>query len=491
MRCDLGASADAIADSGFSSGGDMRHQVVGLMHAGGVLADATVSNQTAAGMRAVFAPKVTGMLNWQKASDCQAVASRVLFSSIAGLWGSPGQIQYSAANAMLGGLAERWQQQGAPAVSIDWGAWAGGGMAAQDPATVKRISRMGLGMVTPDLGTASLGLCLASLALPAQVAVTPVNWKRFLEANRALPMFDDIASVNMTTKAPLNDQDAPQQEQGSDVIAAALAMSDKDRQSFMEKQIMEVVQGIIGTEVDAEEPLAAAGVDSLGAVELRNSLESKLSMQLPATLLFDFPTVSDLSKYLWDAMEPAAPPVPAVQSSDIPPSPSAPTARSGPDRAAVAITSIAANLPFDATTGISRDGIRSIPDCRWAADQHMLEDAVTSGRFGGFLHDNVTRFDAACFKISGYEASLMDPQQRMMLQSAAECLMNSCRNDKTESLDYGVYLGIWLADYFMVINSSNVAAGPYSVTGITSSVAAGRLSYTFGFKVCHRRTSRH
>jgi hypothetical protein len=80
----------------------------------------------------------------------------VLFSSIASVYGSPGQTNYAAANSALDGLAAFWQQQGNTAVSLNWGAWSGGGMALQDEQSVKRMERMGLGMLEPTTGLAAL-----------------------------------------------------------------------------------------------------------------------------------------------------------------------------------------------------------------------------------------------------------------------------------------------------------------------------------------------
>lgn len=479
--CDNSISADVPLASGLNDTSIDGPPLNGVMHAAGVLEDATISKQTASGVYKVFGPKVVGMINWKHRLAAQPLNMQVAFSSIAGLWGSPGQIQYSAANAALRELSSRWHGQGISALSVDWGAWAGGGMAAMDPGTAKRMERMGIGMVTPELGTASLGMCLSAPAIPPHSAISPTDWKRFLEANRALPMFDDISFANRQVKSPHDSIQA-----GGGVATSAghpeiWSMPKEDRSRFLEKQVAEVVEGIIGMAVDKTEPLAAAGIDSLGAVELRNSLEARMGMQLPATLLFDYPTVHDLSIYLMDEMTPSAEaaegaPAESIDERTVPGSNASPTT--------ICITGIGCVLPFDATKAASSDAISVVSESRWPVDRHMDDVAGldTLCRFGGFVHSDVAMFDAACFRVSGKEASLMDPQQRLLLHSSFESLAGA-RKATEDSLDYGVFVGIWLADYFMIISSAKVPAGPYSATGITSSVAAGRVSYTFGLKV--------
>ena len=177
-KCDLGAHEDA-ADAAIRAA-SWPH--VSLVHAGGVLADASLQKQTVRSVRSVFSPKVTGLLCLQKFLDQQATEAQVLFSSIAGLWGSPGQLQYSAANSTLDGVAEVWRQAGKQTISVNWGAWSGGGMASK--ATAARLAKAGLGMLKPAAGLQSLASATASASgstafLPA-VAVTPVDWPVFL-----------------------------------------------------------------------------------------------------------------------------------------------------------------------------------------------------------------------------------------------------------------------------------------------------------------------
>lgn len=66
----------------------------------------------------------------------------------------------------------------------------------------------------------------------------------------------------------------------------------------IETQVAELVQKMIGQPISREQPIMEAGLDSLGAVELRSSLQAKFAADLPATLTFDYPTVASLAKFL-------------------------------------------------------------------------------------------------------------------------------------------------------------------------------------------------
>ena len=96
------------------------------------------------------------MRHWEDAMQQKPAVTSVLFSSIAAVFGSPGQANYASANSALDGMAAKWQEEGHSSVSICWGAWSGGGMASQDAQSVSRMERMGLGMLTVDQGLAAL-----------------------------------------------------------------------------------------------------------------------------------------------------------------------------------------------------------------------------------------------------------------------------------------------------------------------------------------------
>ena len=99
-----------------------------------------------------MAPKAAAHAAWQAPSALHPLTTHASFSSIASLLGSPGQAAYAAANGMLDGAAHSAASQGLPHISLQWGAWAGGGMAARDAATSARLQRLGLGLILPHQG---------------------------------------------------------------------------------------------------------------------------------------------------------------------------------------------------------------------------------------------------------------------------------------------------------------------------------------------------
>ena len=75
-------------------------------------------------------------------------------------------------------------------------------------------------------------------------------------------------------------------------------VSSSEQRAKLVAQINDTVTAVMGTSVGAEEPLMDAGIDSLGAVELRNSLATAVGADLPGTLVFDYPSISSLCGFL-------------------------------------------------------------------------------------------------------------------------------------------------------------------------------------------------
>jgi acyl carrier protein len=218
--------------------------------------------------------------------------------------------------------------------------------------------------------------------------------------------------------------------------------------------------------IDIHAPLmSVAGLDSLGAVELRGALERRLGMTLPPTLVFDYPSIAALMEYLQTRIPPSLSP-----DSTISPSHGSMgcggAEHAGGDAAAVrcatahtsahcgvphsiigspestlllkqpaVILALASRLPgHEQVYRSCLDAVGTVPlSWRWDADadwvQHLSRDGgsapgMLAPRFLAALH-GVAHFDAAAFNISGPEASLMDPQQRLLLEAAAEVLASA------------------------------------------------------------------
>ncbi|MEY2833930.1 MAG: hypothetical protein RLZZ574_3189, partial [Cyanobacteriota bacterium] len=144
--------------------------IKGIIHAAGVLNDGLLQNQTWTNFQQVIAPKVTGGWNLHQVTQDLELDFFVLFSSVASLIGSPGQSNYTVANAGLDAIARYRHSQGLPALSINWSAWADSGMAVEQGFKVK-----GLNLIEPDAGLVALKQLLASNA--TQVGVIDADWQ--------------------------------------------------------------------------------------------------------------------------------------------------------------------------------------------------------------------------------------------------------------------------------------------------------------------------
>jgi len=225
--------------------------------------------------------------------------------------------------------------------------------------------------------------------------------------------------------------------------------------------VLELVRRTAGGAVDADAPLMEAGVDSLGAVELRSQLQQAagVDVKLPSTLVFDHPTVRQLADYFV-----AQAPVMTVSL----------VSRVLDFGGGVCLSHLHAILPAGArgmqlawhmaTTG--SDAFAPISAGRWDADVV---------RYGACM-ESVQLFDHTCFVISRAEVSTMDPQQRLLLEVGYEALHGAeYRKSGVSESDTGVFVGI-MSTEFGALAESNA----YTMTGTGHCFAAGRISYVLG-----------
>jgi len=275
--------------------------LAGIVHAAGVLDDGALSGQNWSRFATVMAPKVLG--SWHLHRLAPPLDFFALFSSGAAIAGSLGQANHAAANAFEDALAWYRQARGQPTVSVNWGPWSDVGAAADrnvsGPSFVKHIA--------PRDGLAALDGALvadgaSSRLVSAQVVVIAADWSQLARspaAWRTSPLFRELSPALSSEAQPtLAERAAPELP----LRERLLAIAPNRRRAALQDHVRALTVKVLGVQqegsFDAHEPLRQLGLDSLMAVELRNLLAKAVGRAMPATITFDYPSVSALADYL-------------------------------------------------------------------------------------------------------------------------------------------------------------------------------------------------
>jgi acyl transferase domain-containing protein/NADPH:quinone reductase-like Zn-dependent oxidoreductase/acyl carrier protein len=254
----------------------------GVFHTAGALQDGPLNGLSAADFAAVLKPKVRGGWLLHQATARGDLDLFVLFSSVASVHGSRGQGNYSAANAFLDALAHHRSATGLPAVSVNWGAWAGAGMAETvNEVTRRRWRAEGQGWLSPSEGLAALSKILARFE-PQLIAVGKAP------ASGAAASTDGARGAHAAVSTPPPRAAAP----------ANQPLTAKRIASLVDAAVRKVLALPATTGLPLDVPLRELGMDSLMAMELRNELGVATGLRLPATVAYDHPHVAGLVKYL-------------------------------------------------------------------------------------------------------------------------------------------------------------------------------------------------
>jgi NAD(P)-dependent dehydrogenase (short-subunit alcohol dehydrogenase family)/acyl carrier protein len=268
----------------------------GVLHSAGLLDDAALLQQNADTFAHVMGPKVTGAYLLDTLTRSDPLDWFVLFSSAASVLGSAGQANHSAANAFLDLLARTRRSRGLPGLSVNWGAWSDVGAAATRGMS-ERLAAQGLAPISPRQGTQVLERLMTGDA--AQVAVLPADWRRFLDRSGSRLHTQLLADV--TGEPPRAHRAHTVSAAGSDIRAELERATPARRPAIVSAFVRERALRALGLDpsraVDPRAPLGEMGLDSLLAVELRNTLGKAVGRTLPATLLFDYPTIETLTEY--------------------------------------------------------------------------------------------------------------------------------------------------------------------------------------------------
>jgi acyl transferase domain-containing protein/acyl carrier protein len=266
-----------------------------VIHTAVVLDDGTLESLTIEQFNRAFRPKLDAALHLHELTEHMDLRAFVLFSSIGATLGGVGQGTYAAANAFLDALAEYRQARGLVATSMGWGLWErdGGTAGGLSEADRSRIQRSGVSALSSEQG-----LELFDLAMDAGEALV-------------FPMHVDVATMRVNARAGVlpavlsglvgTPRHGVSEQSGS--LARRLAATPKAERRGV---LLEIVRGQVAAVLGHASPEAIReqqvfkdlGFDSLTAVELRNRLNAATGLRLPATLVFDYPTISAVTDCL-------------------------------------------------------------------------------------------------------------------------------------------------------------------------------------------------
>ncbi|MFF7725389.1 type I polyketide synthase [Streptomyces sp. NPDC008001] len=458
------------------------HTFTAVFHAAGVEQLAPFDELTPADFARTMAAKTGGATHLDELLGEQELDAFVLFSSIAGVWGSGLQTAYAAANAFLDGLAARRRAKGLAATAIAWGPWADGGMVTD--ADEEHLRRRGV-ITLP----AALAVTAVQRALDADetaVVVADIEWERFIgpfTLGRPSALLSELPEVRRAADATPADAAA-----GTASLAGRLAgLSEAERTETLLDLVRAHVAAVLGhasaAEVEPDRAFKDLGFDSLTAVELRNKVNAATGLALPPTLVFDYPNATALARFLQSELLGAQ--AAALQEHGA----------AAADDEPIAIVAMSCHLPggVDSPEALwdlvasGGDAISAFPSDRgWDTDTLYDPDperlGKTYARDGGFLYD-ATDFDAAFFGISPREALAMDPQQRLLLETSWEAFERAgitpaqLRGSRT-----GVFVGMAYQGYGADVRRTPEGVEGHRLVGGASSVVSGRVAYTFGLE---------
>ncbi|MER6405746.1 SDR family NAD(P)-dependent oxidoreductase [Streptomyces viridosporus] len=489
----------------------------GVVHSAGVIEDDFILRKSEREFREVLAPKVSGLVNLDEATEDLDLDFFVTFSSGAAVTGNVGQADYAAANAFMDAYAEYRQglvadgRRSGRTLSINWPLWAEGGMGADaDTRTVLR-DRFGISPLERGAGIGAFTRCLHTHH--HQVLVAAGHMDRIRKALTMQQAGEHTAPAN--TGTPVVPSEA-----GRDDGLAEWTIT------YITSLLAEVLK-VPARRIDPGSRLERYGIDSIQAVNLTARLETSFG-NLPKTLFFEYGNIKALSQYfvevhgdrlreLRGAVPAAAVPSPPAQAQAQAPAPAERSAASaatgqaaavpaaGPaHRAAghgsaprgmeIAVIGMGGRYPqapdlrtFWRNLAEGRDCVTEVPRDRWDAgayyDADRSQPGTTNSKWGGFL-DDVDRFDPLFFNMSPREAEFTDPQERLFLECVYETLQDAgyTRQDLTAPSpngaggNVGVFVGSMYDEYQLYGATEQALADGRVVPGNAANIA-NRVSY--------------
>jgi acyl transferase domain-containing protein/acyl carrier protein len=270
----------------------------GVIHAAVVLDDGVIGSLTHERVDRVLAPKLDAAWRLHRLTEDLDLSAFVLLSSVMGVLGGPGQANYAAANSFLDALSAYRRARGLPATSMAWGGWSDTGIVDRlEQTDIARTNRQGIGGLSSQEGLELFDFANTldrSVSIPMRLDRTTLRAQA--RAGTLSPLMRGL--IRMPSRGASD---------GDGSLARRLASTPEDQRCEV---ALEAVRAEAATVLGHASPQAInpksafkqLGFDSLGAVELRNSLNLLTGLRLPSTVVFDHPTPAELAAYMVSAL---------------------------------------------------------------------------------------------------------------------------------------------------------------------------------------------
>ncbi len=508
LQADI-SQRDALAAT-FDSAKCTFESINGIFHCAGVINDSFIRNKSRDEFSSVLAPKVQGTLNLDLISQKEKVDFFVLSSSVSAVSGNGGQSDYATANSFMDSFAEyreSLKQDGnryGKTVSINWPYWQHGGMTLSEEAQTQLTQKSGFKPLTNELGIQALNFALQFDV--SQLIVT------FGDSNRIERYFSSAPNHHRGRKVYHNQKNSG----GGDIHLCQIL------QDHLSKMVSELIK-VDSDEITLDEDMSEFGLDSITLTEFSNNLNDTFGLELTPAEFFEHSTLGEftdflinnfseqLTNILQDTAEPShttnQPNVGVDETLsdsvaeeivlDIRPGLIKSTINAdsikqrAEDRQTIAVIGMSGVLPGSEDLNTfwlhlenESDLVTEIPPDRWnwqayAGDPNRGHK--TNSKWGGFIKD-IDKFDAAFFRLSKREVELMDPQQRLFLETVWKTIEDAGYDPSgLENTKVGLFVGIVGSDYAELLAELN-DIDAYSSTGLARSILPNRVSFLLNLR---------
>jgi acyl transferase domain-containing protein/acyl carrier protein len=276
------------------------HPLRWVVHAAATLDDGVIGSLTHERLDGVLAPKLDAAWHLHQLTEHLDLSAFVLFSSVMGVLGGPGQANYAAGNAFLDALAAHRRSLGLTGASMAWGGWADASIFTRlGDLDTTRSARFGIGGLETQEALDLFDAAYATggaLSIPMRLDTSVL--RASARASVISPMLRKL--IRVPSRAG--------RDRAGSLRRRLLATPEGEREGVMLDTLRAEAAVILGhaspRAIDPKSAFKQLGFDSLGAVELRNRMNLATGLQLPSTLVFDYPTPDALAGYVLTRMFP-------------------------------------------------------------------------------------------------------------------------------------------------------------------------------------------